>query len=40
MDSREMSILIDGLVGECKAQGIETRPDEEVKSMLREWNNK
>jgi hypothetical protein len=37
MDSREMSILIDGLVQECKEQGIETRPDEEVKSMLEEW---
>ena len=37
MDSREMSILIDGLVEECKTQGIETRPDEEVKSMLKEW---
>ena len=37
MNSREMSILIDGLVEECKTQGIETRPDEEVKSMLKEW---
>lgn len=39
MDSREMSILINGLVEECKAQEIETRPEEEVKSMLRSWNN-
>ena len=38
MDSREMSILIDGLVEECKEQGIETRPDEEVKSMLEAWS--
>ena len=37
MDSREMSILINGLVEDCKAQGIETRPEEEVKSMLEEW---
>lgn len=37
MDSREMSILIDGLVNECKAQGIETRPKEEIRSLLEEW---
>ena len=37
MDSREMSILINGLVEECKAQGIETRPEGEVKSMLEDW---
>ena len=37
MDSREMSILIDGLVNECKAQGIETRPEEEIRSLLEEW---
>ena len=37
MNSREMSILINGLVFECKAQGIETRPEAEVKSMLEAW---
>lgn len=37
MNSREMSILINGLVEECKTQGIETRPEEEVKSMLEAW---
>lgn len=37
MDSREMSILINGLVEECKEQGIETRPEAEVKAMLEEW---
>lgn len=34
MDSREMSILIHGLVDECQEQGIETRSEEEIKSML------
>lgn len=37
MDSREMSILINGLVDECKNQGIETRPKEEIDSLLRSW---
>ena len=37
MDSREMSILINGLVEECKIQGIETRPKTEIKSMLEAW---
>lgn len=37
MDSREMSILINGLVEECKEQNIETRPQEEIESMLKEW---
>ena len=29
-DSKQMSILIDGTVAECKAQGIETIPPEEL----------
>lgn len=37
MDSKEMSILIDGLVSECKEQGIETRTLEEIKSLLESW---
>lgn len=37
MDSREMSILINGLVEECKLQNIETRPQEEINSMLEAW---
>lgn len=37
MDSREMSILIHGLVDECQIQGIETRPESEIKSMLEAW---
>lgn len=37
MNSREMSILIHGLVEECQIQGIETRPEAEIKSMLEAW---
>lgn len=37
MDSREMSVLINGLVDECKNQGIETKPREEIESLLRSW---
>lgn len=37
MDSREMSILINGLVDECKSQGIETKPKAEIESLLKEW---
>lgn len=37
MDSREMSVLINGLVDECRNQGIETRPEAEIKSMLEAW---
>ena len=40
MDSKEMSILINGLVDECKAQGIETRTQEEINSLLESWGNK
>ena len=29
-----MSELIDGLVSECKEQGIETLPEEELKRMM------
>lgn len=33
-DTREMSILIDGTVTECKDVGIETLPPEELKRLL------
>lgn len=36
-DTKEMSILIDGIVGECKEQGIETLPPEELERMLEKW---
>ena len=38
MDSREMAILIDGLVSEAKEQGIETMTPQELSLMCEEWN--
>lgn len=36
-NTKEMSIFIDGLVSECKEQGIETMTPAEVESMMKEW---
>lgn len=36
-DSRQMSALIDSLVQDCKALGIETRPQEEIDSLIRSY---
>ena len=36
-DSKEMSVLIDGIVNECKDLEIETLPDEEVERMKSLW---
>lgn len=36
-DTREMSILINGTVIECKEQGIETIPPDELERMLSAW---
>ena len=33
----EMARLIDNCVQDCKALGIETRPEEEVRSLLAQW---
>lgn len=40
MNTKEMSILIDGLVGECEQQGIQTKSQEEINSLLESWNKK
>ena len=40
MDTREMSILIDGLVSECEEQGIETKSKAEIDSLLESWDKK
>lgn len=37
-DSLEMSILIDGIVEEAKAMGIETLTPEEIERIKRAWN--
>lgn len=39
-DSKEMSNLIEILVMDCKDQGIETLPQNELNSLLNEWGNK
>lgn len=36
-DTRQMTMLIDNLIQDCKALGIETRPDEEIRSLLEAW---
>ncbi|MCD7927330.1 MAG: hypothetical protein LUF80_00470 [Oscillospiraceae bacterium] len=36
-DTRQMSRLIDMAVQECKAQGIETMPPEELQSLMEAW---
>jgi hypothetical protein len=35
-----MSILLNEIVRECKELGIETRPDEEIKSLIKSWGGK
>lgn len=39
-DSREMSILIDGIVSECKEQGIETMTPRELSLLKEGWKSK
>lgn len=36
-DTKEMSVLIDGLVSECKDLGIETLPETELRQMKERW---
>lgn len=36
-DSKEMSVLINGVVDECKALGIETATPQELSLMCEEW---
>lgn len=36
-DTKEMSELINGLVTECKEQGIETLPPDELARMMAEY---
>lgn len=40
LDSKEMAQLIDGVVSECKENGIETLPQEELDSLLKGWDKK
>ena len=38
-DSREMAILIDEIVNTAQELDIETKPEAEINSLLKEWNN-
>ncbi len=39
-DKKQMSRLIDNLVQDCKAMGIETKSPEEIENMLKEYDKK
>lgn len=39
-NTKQMSRLIDRLIQDCNALGIETRPQEEVESILKQWEAK
>lgn len=39
MDSKEMAILIDGIVQEAKNLGIQTLEDAEIERLKKGWNN-
>lgn len=39
-NTEQMSRLIDLIVEECKAQGIETRPPEEIEAMMQYWEDR
>lgn len=39
-NSKQMSRLIDNLVQDCKAVGIETKSDKEIECLLKEWDKK
>ena len=39
-DTRQMSLLIDRLVQDCKALGIETLPPEKLESMMEAWDGR
>lgn len=39
-DTKEMAHFIDMIIGECKEQGIETIPNEELERMLRHWEKR
>lgn len=36
-NTKEMSLLIDGVVRECKELGIETETPDEIERMKQEW---
>jgi hypothetical protein len=39
-DTAQMHRLLDAIMEECKTQGIETRPQEEIESLLAYWETR
>lgn len=39
-NSKQMSRLINDLVEDCKEVGIETKPQAEIDSLLKEWDER
>ena len=39
-DTKEMTRLLDSIIQECKSQNIETKPQAEIDSLLKEWDKK
>lgn len=39
-NSKQMARLIDGVVQDCQPYGIETKPQKEINSLLKEWDRK
>ena len=37
-DTHQMSRMIDSIVQDCQSIGLETKPEEEIKSLLEAWN--
>lgn len=38
-DTQQMTVLIDGVVSECQAMGIDTLPPDELKELKKKWGN-
>ena len=38
-DTKEMSVLLNGIVSECKEMGIPTKEDLEIERMVKEWKS-
>lgn len=38
-NTKEMTRLLDSVIQDCKSQNIETKPQEEIDSLLRSWGN-
>lgn len=40
LNTKEMAQLINGVIQECEDVGIETKPQNEIESLLRSWDKK